>query len=152
MGILKKQLISTRAIGIVPTEFKKGNKPDPTFFFPFTSRWILPANHPRYIPFDINLTWDPEVVDAVGGDLTVLNATSAVNEVLPFMDDEQRIAMCVQLLQYPKKGFKGFREPSEDQETYDDGEGLMQDNITVEEACKPPSDRASLQQTANNSM
>jgi hypothetical protein len=152
MGILKKQLISTQAIGVIPTEFKKGNKPDPTYFFPFTSRWILPAYHPRHLPFDINLTWDPEIVAAVNGDLKVLNAASTTTELLPYLDDEQRIAMCLQILQYPPKGFKGFPESLEDQEDSDNGEGLMEDKTTVKGSFNPFADPEVLQQTAADGM
>src|SRR5438045_1306176 len=121
IGILKKQLISTHAIGYYQDTFKKGNKADPTYFFPFTSRWLLPPEHPSHIPLDLDLTWDPDIMKQTNNNRHVLQALASVTEILPKLSHLSQITLSTLIFSYPEVGFKGFPDP---EDIDSDGEDL----------------------------
>ena len=148
IGILKKQLMSTMAIGYWRDKYKKGNKQDPTFFFPFTQRWLLPKSSPNHIPLDLDLTWDPEIVKAVDGDMNVLNALASVSEFLLVLSDKSQVTFATLMFKYPQEGFKGFPAP-EDPDSEDEALQCYgsQGKVTVEEKIES-ADNNALGQTA----
>lgn len=154
IGILKKQLISTHAVGYYIENRKKGNKPDPTFFFPFTSQWLLPADDPNHIPFNLDLTWDPKVLEKAGGDGPVLDALASVTEFLPKLSNQSRIKLAGLIFGYPEAGFRGFpdlEDVDSDEADHGDKEDLGDGCSANEGSVKLSKAEETLVQTATHS-